>query len=403
MKILYLHQYFNTPKQAGSTRSYEMAKRLVQMGHEVTIITSIRNASHSKGWKEENIDGIRVLSYPVTYENKMNFFQRIVAFLRFSYYATIKSMQLEANVVFATSTPLTIGVPGYLASRRIKCPLVFEVRDLWPEVPIAIGAIKNPILIKFAQHFEKFIYRKSTRIVALSPDMAKGIAQTGYPNNKIATIPNAADLDVFDIPKIRDIEILRDHGIPGGKIILYPGTLGYINGISYLVNVAEEMLKIDPKILFVVIGDGAERSKIEALAHKLGVFKKNFFILEPMPKTQIAKAFSESTMIVSTIIDIPTLEKNSANKFFDAMAAGKPIAINYGGWQKELIEEKEIGLALNKNPKESARQIFEFINNPYIVKKTGSNSKKLAKERFSRDILAKNLELILKEAINNFQ
>ena len=175
MRITYLHQYFNTPEMSGGTRSYEMARRLVAMGHEVNMITSWREDDGRKGWFETAEAGIKVHWLPVPYSNKMGFKERISAFFRFAWGAARKAASLPADVVFATSTPLTIALPGVYAARRQKAPMVFEVRDLWPELPIAIGALKNPFLQFMARQLELFAYRNSKAIVALSPGMRDGV------------------------------------------------------------------------------------------------------------------------------------------------------------------------------------------------------------------------------------
>lgn len=144
MHIVYLHQYFNTPAMSGSTRSYEIARRLVSAGHRVSVVTSSRISDDRKGWVQSNESGIDVHWLAVPYSNRMAYGERISAFLRFAFGAARRAASLRGDVVFATSTPLTIAIPGVFAARKLKVPMVFEVRDLWPEVPIAIGALRNP-------------------------------------------------------------------------------------------------------------------------------------------------------------------------------------------------------------------------------------------------------------------
>ena len=144
MKIIYLHQYFNTPDMAGGTRSYEMARILTSKGHEIHMITSFREPIKTRTPFTTVEEGINVHWIPVAYDNKMGFYRRIVAFLRFAYFATRRVMQLNV-ILFCISTPLTIAIPAIYGAIRQRVPMVFEVRDLWPELPIAIGALKNPL------------------------------------------------------------------------------------------------------------------------------------------------------------------------------------------------------------------------------------------------------------------
>lgn len=170
MKVIYLHQYFKTPDMSGGTRSYEMAKRMVKAGHEVHMVTSWTEKTNHTDWFSEEIEGIHVHWYPNQYSNSMSFKERTKVFMRFAYAATTKAASFkDANIIFATSTPLTIAIPAVSASKLLKIPMVFEVRDLWPEIPIAIGALNNPLLKFLAKRLEKLAYTNSSAVVALSP------------------------------------------------------------------------------------------------------------------------------------------------------------------------------------------------------------------------------------------
>ncbi len=151
MKILYLHQYFNTPNMSGGTRSYEMAIRMVKKGHQVHMITSLRDGSTEFGtWKKETINGINVYWLSVPYDNKMSTMRRIYSFIIFAFKAGSKAISIGGDVIFATSTPLTIAIPAIQAKKKLKIPMVFEVRDLWPELPI------EPIIVDGRQFESKY-------------------------------------------------------------------------------------------------------------------------------------------------------------------------------------------------------------------------------------------------------
>ena len=156
-----------------------MARRLVAAGHEVNLITSRREPGMDNDWYMTDEEGIKVHWFPVAYSNHMGFAQRIRAFLRFAIASARKAASIKADVVFATSTPLTIVLPGIFATWRQRVPLVFEVRDMWPAVPIAMGALRNPILIRAAYWLENLAYRRSKHVVALAPGMRDDIVSTG--------------------------------------------------------------------------------------------------------------------------------------------------------------------------------------------------------------------------------
>lgn len=393
MKIIYLHQYFNTPDMDGSTRSYEFAKRMVKSGHEVHMITSNRLSTISR---DEIIKGIFVYWIGVPYNNKMKFISRIYAFFIFAFKAWRKSLKIDADIIFATSTPLTIAIPAILAKKQLKIPMCFEVRDLWPDLPISIGIIKNPVLIYFSKMLEQMAYKNSEAIICLSDDMCKGVQDTGYNADKIFNIPNSCDIEKFSLDKSvgvkKRIELQFD---VDDKLILYAGTLGLINDVGYLVKLASHLKTMNEKIKFLIFGEGFEKKKLIKMAKNLGCLQNNIFFYDPVPKKEIPKLFSAVQLSVSCFLPLKEMEANSANKFFDTIAAGKPIVINYGGWQKKLIRKHDIGIVLNRNFQKSAENLLKIINDRNELKRMGGNALDLAKSEFSRDILYAKLISVL--------
>lgn len=402
-KILYLHQYFNTPEMAGGTRSYEFARRLVQTGHEVHVVTSWRNGGKKNGWFETIEEGVHVHWLPVDYSNHMSYARRILAFFKFALSASSKAAAIKSDVIFATSTPLTIAVPAVWAKFIQRSPIIFEVRDLWPELPIAMGALQNPLLRFGAKSLEVFAYRNSKAIVALSPGMKEGIIKAGYPASRIGVIPNSSDLEFFDV-EIQAGQDFRSKRpwLGDSPFILYAGTFGVINGVSYMVEMASALAEIGSSLKILLIGDGAEFELVREKAKEKGVLDGNLFIEQQIPKSEIPSALSASTLAASLFIDKPEMRSNSANKFFDALAAGKPLVLNYGGWMYKLVEESGCGInGWNVPIFEFAKQLDNRSKDYDWIKKASLASRKLALEDFDRNILAAQLELILVEANSN--
>lgn len=408
MNILYLHQYFATPESNAGTRSYEMAKRLVKNSHSVTFITSSAYFSDSyhlnKGWNYIEIEGIKLYVLNLNYSNKDGFLKRILKFLSFSLRASIKALSIKADVVFATSTPLTIAVPGLIFSKIKKVPLVFEVRDLWPELPVATGVIKNKLVIKFATWLEKYTYRNSKRLIGLSPGMCEGITRHGVPVKHVTLATNSCDTDLFDVDKSVGLNYLKTKlgFVNGRKLITYTGTFGLINKVGYIVELAKAAQKFDPNLCFVAIGDGMEKQKVIADAKKAGVLNNNLYILPPVPKTEIVDLLSAADLSLSLFGPVKEMWHNSANKLFDALASQTPIAINYGGWQQEFINEHNCGLVLDDNDYEKAsKSISCFLNDRSKYANAIESCKVLSYEHFSRDIMAARIEKTLMDAIND--
>lgn len=400
LKIIYLHQYFTTPSMVGGTRSYEMARRLVAAGHLVHIITSDRERSGSVYETEES--GIRVTWIPVKYSNRMGVLQRVRSFLQFALASGQIASKSGGDVIFATSTPLTIALPGVYAKLRRRVPMVFEVRDLWPETPIALGVLRDPVTKWLARQLERFAYRFSDRIVALSPGMRDGVEATGVEPSRISVIPNACDLDAFGEREESAKEFRRRHAwLQDKKLVIYAGTLGYANAVGYMARLASAVSQIDPDIRFLVIGSGREEATIRELAGELGVLDRSFFMLPGIEKSKIPTVFAAADLTTSFVRDVEAMWANSANKFFDSLAAGRPIAINHGGWQAELIDERDIGLVLDpRDVDASAAKLVAALHDDAWLTEAGARARKLAIERYSRDELAGQLEAVLLDAVS---
>ena len=399
MRITYLHQYFNTPDMAGGTRSYEMARRMVAAGHTVNLITD--GQMPSGHWTRERIDGIDVHWLPVAYDNTMSYARRLLAFTQFARMAGPYAAAIDTDVVLATSTPLTIAIPGVKASRKQRVPMVFEVRDLWPEMPIAMGALDFPLAKPLARRLERWAYDHAARIVGLSPGMCAGVAQTGYPAGKIHCIPNSADIELFDVPESHGGVFRAQRSWLGDKpLVIYAGTFGKVNGVAYLAALAHAMAPLDPDVRFLAVGSGAEVAPVRETARSLGVLDRTFFIENAVSKAEMPALFSAATVCTSLFIPLKPMWNNSANKFFDALAAGRPVAINYGGWQAELIDETGAGLVLDpENPARAAEQLHALLQDAPRLSAARAASAALAREKFARDKLAADLIAVLETAV----
>lgn len=402
MRIVYLHQHFNTPTLHGDTRSYELARRLVTQGHEVHMVTSDprTDGGAGRGWRESNESGIQVHWLPVPSSGAMPYPDRFRAFGHFALNATRRAAQLPADVFFATSTPLTIAVPGIAASRWNKRPMVFEVRDLWPAFPIAVGALKSRSAILAAQLMEKVAYAGAEHIVALSPGMKAGVQAAGVAPEKITIIPTLCDPERFQVPASAGAELRQRYAWLGSRpMVLYAGTLGLVNGVDYLVRVAAEMREWAPEVRFVIMGRGREEASLHTLAEALGVKDQNLFFLPSMPKEQAPALLSAASLAMSLFTDVPGIQDTSAHKFFDVLAAGRPLALNYGGWQAELMDREPFGLRLPpKDIPAAARMLARRLRDPKWLAEAGALASRLGRERYSADTAAQRLAEVLQRA-----
>ena len=395
IRLLYFHQYFNTPEMGGSTRSYETSTRLAKMGFDVTIITTLRDKKTSDNLLVEKINGVTIYWLNIPYSNKMNFVRRIIAFLQFAFKSLRVGSKINADVIFASSTPLTVAFPALYCNWKNRIPLVFEVRDLWPNIPIAMGVIKSPLIKWLAESLELITYKNSSKIVALSPDMKSYIVNLGISEDKIIVVPNAADFDLFqniDLfgPSFRNKKGIKDDTI----LVLYAGTFGNVNGCEYIVKLAAVLN--DCNVCFVMLGDGKERDQLLELAHNAGVLNKNIFFYPQISKKLMPEVFHSADLVISTIIKVQALEANSANKVFDGLAAGRGVIINHGGWIADFLQQSNAGIQLSWDISAAANELRGLIVNKQRILEMGINAKNLAKEKFNRDTLTNEIAEVIK-------
>lgn len=382
MKLLYIDQYFCFPDSADGVRSYDLATSFIKEGVDVTILTSDQSGNSAKGWSYEEREGLKVYKLNCPYNNKMGFWQRIWSFCKFFVNASIKALLIDFDLMLSSSTPLTNGVPALTVKYLKRKPYVFEVRDVWPGVPIAMGYFKNKFVQKILYAFEYNIYENAAAIVPLSTGMDTNIRKR-FPTDKTIVIPNLSVLGRFEnINKTVDIDFPTDK-----TIILYAGTFGNVNGLGYVLELARETLRLDENIWFYLIGKGKEKDDIKSKAEKLNLLNKNVFIINPVKKNDLPYVYSNCSIGSSFVIDIPALWDNSANKFFDTLAARKPMLINHEGWQADAIRENNCGYVLPpKVNAEMASKFVEWANNKELLAKQGINAYELAKREFSLEV-----------------
>lgn len=374
----------------GSTRSYEIARRLVSEGHDVHIITSMRERRNvSTDTVFESIDGISVHWIYVPYDNKMSYPSRILAFFKFAFYAWWSASSLNADIVIATSTPLTIAIPAVPIARRFGAPLIFEVRDLWPELPIAIGALRGRMAKFFARRLETWAYKNSAAVVALSPGMKQGVCRSDFPQKQVAVIPNFSDATFFARDQTAALKFRKQrYWLQDNPLIVYVGTIGKINGVDYLVELASHLLTLNSSVRLLIVGDGAEKGNVQQRALDAGVLGVNLFFENSMPKKDIPIVLSAADFSTCLFTDLDAMQSNSANKFFDTLASGTPIFINYGGWMHDIVNQFDCGVAAWRVPiRDAALQLNQILTNQVVLQQFGNSAKKLAKSNFDKDEL----------------
>lgn len=408
MHILYVNQYFIPPSRPGGIRSYQFARYFVEHGHRVTMVTSAfdeQAAAESPFLRRSDVDGIQVVELRAGYSDThkgtaIPYRGRMWAFADFMFASSLAVMGVERpDVVFATSTPLTIGLPAMLARKYHRVPMIFEVRDLWPEAPIQLGALRNPLAIRAARILERAIYRRSDHIIALSPGMRLGVINAGVAPERVAMIPNACDLELFS-PE-RDGSSFRRRLATAGKFVcIYFGAMGEANGLWYVISAAKRLHdRQEERIVFVLCGSGRDRHDLETYCQEHQM--RNVVFVDPLPKSEIPDLVASADVGLTIFKNVPILHTCSPNKMFDTLAAGRTVIVNTSGWLKELVERNQCGVATDPDdPEDLADNILALSQHPHLVQRYGRNARYVAERQFDRRTLSGQLLAILEQLVD---
>jgi len=382
VKILYIHQYFKTPNEGGSIRSYYLAKGLVDNGHQVTVITA-----HNYHYEIKNIDGIEVHYLPVPYDNAFGFFQRIWAFANFVWLARKEAMKLpKYDLAYVMTTPLTTGFIATYLKKKKDLRYYFEVGDLWPEATIKMGAIKNKLLKKWLYILEKKFYFEADKVIALSPDIRNYIESVS-PNTKVHVIPNMSDCTFFE-PEYS----VGDFSEANRFQVTYCGAIGKANHLEFLLDAAKHSEREQLPIHFNIIGYGSELKRLRNASRRA----QNISFYPHSSKKCVRNLLDRSDAVYVSFKDVEVLGTGSPNKFFDSLAAGKLTIINFNGWLKSIVKKNKCGFYHEPHdPVAFLRKIKVFLDSPELLSKYQRNGRKLAELYYDKDIQVTKLLKIL--------
>ncbi len=406
MRILYFHQYFSTFEGCWSTRSFEFAKTLVNSGHEVTMVCLKNKLSNSglknkfkKGKRVGIVNGIKVIELNISYSNHLGFIKRSLVFSIYSFKSVLIALTHKADLIYATSTPLTSGLPGIFARFLKGTTFIFEVRDLWPELPQKMGIIKNPFILNLLYKLEKLTYLSSDLIIGLAPGICKGIEKRNISSEKIKFIPNfcnTSDFSETSLSKKQNTSFKKFLKILHSQesfIAAFTGAHGKTNGLYKLINVALELEKLNrTDITIFLIGDGKEKPFLKKEVKRLSI--KNIIFLDPLKKNILFQFMNEYVDAGLMLLDDVEgfFETTSPNKFFDYISLGLPIIINYPGWIARLVVNENIGIEVPPNDYKSfAKALIKLADKKSCTSIMSKNSESLALEKFSNKKMGNEL------------
>jgi glycosyltransferase involved in cell wall biosynthesis len=340
-----------------------------------------------RGKREGVVDGIKVVEFEIDYSNYLSFARRTLVFLKYALRSVGIALTRPCDLIFATSTPLTAVIPGIFARWLKGKRFVFEVRDLWPELPREMGVITNPLILGMMSFLEWISYNSANACIGLSPGIVEGIERRCRPGKPVAMIPNGCDLELFDSIVC---EPLRPEGVKENDLMaIFTGAHGMANGLDAVLRAAEVLQqrgRQDIKLVF--IGDG----KLKPGLMETAALKKleNCIFLDPVPKKRLLGYMRGADLGLMILANVPAFYYGtSPNKFFDYLAVGLPVLNNYPGWLAEMITEHQCGYAIAAdNPEAFADALEDAADNRERLKTMGNNARRLGETEFARNKLA---------------
>lgn len=399
MHILLIHQAFVTLDEPGGTRHHELARYLTSQGHSVTVIASpisyLTGKSHSAkiAWAEKLSDGERITiyrtyTYPALHRS---FAFRLISFFSFMVSSFVVGLQVKnVDLVWGTSPPIFQGLTAWMLARMKRIPFLFEVRDLWPAFAVAVGVLKNPLLIKLSEWLERFLYHRADRVVVNSPGFVSHVKDRGA--SPVDLVPNGTDSLMFS-PNVDGTEFCTTHGLVGKFVALYAGAHGMSNDLGTVLGAAKILIP-RKDIILVLLGDGKDKPALQSQAATQGL--ENVLFVPPIPKLEMPVALAAADACIAILKPIEMYKTTYPNKVFDYMAAGKPVILAIDGVIRQVIEDAGGGLAVQPgNPQALAKAILQLTDDPALADHMGLQARAYVEAHFDRVTLATKLMHIM--------
>lgn len=403
MRILILTDNFPPESNAPAARTFEHARVWVELGNEVTVITGFPNFPTGRihaGYRNrpravESTDGIRVVRVWTYITPNEGVFRRSLDYLSFALSAIPAGLiERRPDVVVGTSPQLLTVLAAWVLSRLRRAPCVFELRDLWPESMIAVGAAKDGRATRALARLADFLYAHSQRIVAVTDSFKEILSRRGVPREKIAVVKNGVDLARFS-PGAQDAGVREELGVrPDAFLLTYAGTVGMAHGLSTVLDAAEA--SAGQALTFLVVGDGAEKERLVQEAGARGL--DNVLFLPGQPRSRIPGILAASDAVLIHLRGDPLFASVIPSKIFEAMAMARPIILGATGESAALVRETGCGIVVPpESPAEIVRAVGRIAGDAGFARSLGENGRRAAEESFSRRAAALRMLDVLRD------
>jgi glycosyltransferase involved in cell wall biosynthesis len=403
LKILYLSQYFPPEMGAPSARVFELSRRWVSKNTDVTILTGFPN--HPTGiipetyqghhFMREKKEGIKIIRTYIYAAANKGFIKRVVSYLSFMFSSIIQGTHAsgQQDLIIATSPQFFVGIAGYIISRLKRIPFIFEIRDLWPESIVQLGLIKSKFLILILEWIELFLYRKAAHIIAVTDTTVDILVERGIHKEKISVIKNGVDLQLFTNQNNQDA-LKEKYGFTGKFIVSYIGTHGLSHALDKVLETTR-LMKESKEIVFLLVGEGAEKEKLKSIAKANNL--SNVVFVDQINKNELPGYYALSDIVLVTLRKLPLFQHVIPSKLFEIMAMKRPIIISVDGEARKIVESAKSGLFCEPgNPEALKSRIKELYEDKEKRDCLGENGYKYVMKNFNRNTLADNYLEILK-------
>jgi glycosyltransferase involved in cell wall biosynthesis len=402
MHILIIHQAFTSISEPGGTRHHEMARHFCKEGHRVTVLTGQVSYLTGRGkgsgrWIQKEIDeaGVEILRV-YTYQGwHRSFFHRLLSFITFTLSSFFVGLKVkDVDLIWGTTPPLFQVITAWILARLKRAVFLMEVRDLWPYFAVAVGVLTNPILIRFSEGLEEFLYHRADCVMVNSPGFVGHVGERGAKN--VHLIPNGVDVSMFD-PMATGEQFRKSHDLKDRFVVTYAGAHGMSNDLEVILRAAAS-LRENAEIQFILIGDGMEKHKLEAQAQ--GLQLEHIHFLSSVPKREMPEVLASAQACIAILKPLEAFKTTYPNKVFDYMAAGRPVILAIDGVIRQVVEEAEAGIFVQPGDSDQLAQvILKLEKDRALGRRMGLSGRRFVEKNFDRSILADEILDIMVEVV----